>query len=491
MPPGDLADLLASDLLDLARAGLLRPLPLPRGARWSEAQCMEFMDSVLRNFPAGSLALGRGRAGGAQVRLGSLRVAAPEAPEAWWIVDGLQRVGALVDGLTGAAGWQVDLRTGAIGQGPAEEVRQGELPGLSAARSVPLGVLAAPAELAGWLRLRPQPAELAGRLWGWSEGLRRYRFPVRVVSMEDPDTLGTMFERLNGERLDAVDRFSLRQGLQGDGGASLGKVAASLRGLGFGDLEDEAVLRALRALARGSGERGELPALLRATEAALRRAIVFLQVNGGIPHEALLPYALPLAVLARFFHEFPRPAAATREALRQWLWRGSLALSLGGHGERHLEAIQAGDEEGSARRLLGLTAEAVAPEALRSDRFHAAHARSRLQLCALASLRPRHASGPELDLAALLSSPGNLPTLVEAPGSPLAGGIANRLLHPREGALARALAGASAEVRASHGISEEAHRALQAGDAEGFLEHRDRSLNELFHRYFSRQSSPP
>jgi hypothetical protein len=80
---------------------------------------------------------------------------------------------------------------------------------------------------------------------------------------------------------------------------------------------------------------------------------------------------------------------------------------------------------------------------------------------------------------------------VDAPTSPLAGGVANRALHPRGGALARQLASAAPEVLASHGVPEEARQALVEGDTEAFLEHRSRALAALFERYFSRQSGPP
>lgn len=493
IPPAELTSLSVAALLELASVGQLRPLPLPRPARWSDGETLEFLDSVLRGLPCGALVLGQGPARKGTVRLGRWSVDAPACPEARWIIDGRQRIGALAEALLPPApnGVSLDLDRWELSPGATTEDRQGELPGLSSQRRLPLPVLADPARLAGWLRLHPPPPEDVARLLVAAERLRGYRFPVYQVGRESPELLGTIFERTNGERLDEVDRFSLRQGA-GEAEAALGKIGASLQGLGFGRIDDETILRALRMLSRGKGAAGpDLPGLLRATEAALRRAIVFLQVNGGVPHEALLPYAMPLAVLTKFFHEFPRPQGAAREALRQWLWRGCAGLALGSHGERHGDAIQAGDEEGSARRLLALVPEAPSGEATRQDRFHAAHARSRIQLCALASLRPRHGEGPLIDLAALLSEPdAAIPTVVEAPTSPLASGVANRVLHPR-GPLARVLAGASPEVLASHGIPEEARRALADGDAEAFLEHRSRALGELFERFLARQAAGP
>ncbi|MCS6901156.1 MAG: DUF262 domain-containing protein [Myxococcales bacterium] len=489
----DVSSLSVAALLELASRGRLRPLPLPRPARWSEGETLKLLDSILRGFPCGALVLGRGPARKGTVRLGRWSTEAPACSEVHWILDGRQRIGALIEALLPPAPRSVmlDLDRWVLEEGAIAENSQGELPGLSFQRRIALPTLVEPVRLAGWLRLHPLSQQDVAKILVTAEQLRAYRFPVCLVTMEDPEEVVTICERVNEERLDEVDRFCLRQGV-GEAEAALSKIRASLQGLGFGHVDDDTIVRALRLLSRGKGIASQdLPELLLATEGALRRAIVFLQVNGGIPHEALLPYGMPLVVLTKFFHEFPRPQGTTREALRQWLWRGCAGFSLGSHGERHGDAIQEGDEEGSVRRLLALVPEVPSREAIRQDRFHAAHARSRIHLCALASLRPRHGEGPLINLGELLSEPDRtIPTIVEAPTSPLANSVANRVLHPR-GSLVRLFSVASVEVLASHGITEEARCALVNGDVEGFLVHRSQTLGELVERFLARQTAPP
>lgn len=490
-----LTTLAVPELLGLLREGALRPLPLPRGALWGEAQCIEFLDSLARGLPAGALVLARGAADAGRVTLGRLTVGAAARPDALWVVDGRQRLGALAEALREAApgdpALALDLARGTVSAAPADDDRQGELPGLGVARALPLATLLDAGALLRWLRLHPQSDAAVERALGLAERLRSYRFPVYQLSMEDPDRVAAAFERANGERLDAVDRFSLRQNTGGGeaGAPSLRRATRALGELGFGVIDEDVVLRVLRALAGATSDDVEAtPLLLRQSEAALRRAIVFLQVNAGVAHEALLPYALILVVLARFFHEYPRPQGPSREALRRWVWRGSLGLTLGANAGHHLNAIRPGDEEGSARRLLALAPGAPSPEVTRLERFHAAHARSRLQLCALASLCPCALDGSPLELSALFAHDPSPPLLVEA-DSPLASSAANRLLHPRlSTGLPRALLTASEAVLTSHAVSPAAVQALRDSDSVAFLEARAATLRALLDRTFTRQA---
>lgn len=83
------------DLVRLAREGRVRVPEFQRGLNWSSTQVLDLFDSVYRGFPIGSLLLFRRRAEAASVRLGPLAVDAPEVPDAWWVVDGQQRLTAL------------------------------------------------------------------------------------------------------------------------------------------------------------------------------------------------------------------------------------------------------------------------------------------------------------------------------------------------------------------------------------------------------------
>src|SRR5690606_8899173 len=86
---------------------------------------------------------------------------------------------------------------------------------------------------------------------------------------------------------------------------------------GFGELSPDWFLRCLkvvegldlrRTLTEREGDAASAPPeAVDRTESALRRAIGFLSEDAGIVHAQLLPYRLPLVVLARFFHRHPQP----------------------------------------------------------------------------------------------------------------------------------------------------------------------------------------
>ena len=483
MPTGPLSSLTlltVADLLDLLRHGALRPL-LPTRPAWDDRRRIDFLDALGRGMPSGALVLAPGPANPGDVRLGRWSCAAPASDEALWVVDGQQRLGALAEALrvpgTGEPRAELDVATHRLFWGRPGDDRQGELPGVGTSDRVPLAVALEPTALLRWRRLHPIDDEVLGPLLGWTESLRQTRLAVHRLRGDDPDAIAEAFERANGSTLDALDRATLRRD------PSAGDPLRLAR-----SLDPEIVRRAVRALPAAVDE----PTRWRHAEAALRRAIVFVQVNGAIPHVALLPHAPALAVLARFFHLFPQPGAASREALRRWLWRSALALAAGSPGARHLDAIRDGDEEGSARRLLAFAPTAPAPDLLSLERLQLAHTRSRVQLCALASLHPRplgasgtsgHMDNPYDD------EPTGIP-VVEAPGHPLAATLAARLLVLRQPApvLSTRLLTAEADERASHAVDDLALAALVAGDPDAFLTARAATLRSLLARFFARQA---
>lgn len=471
----------------MVRSGQLRPLSIAQRLHWSEGQCLDFLDSIARSFPVGSLTMG-GWYSESQATI----VHSISQLDSSWILDGWQRISSLLDALLPPpAGASLQLSSWTFVRIAQVEVRQFELPGISVASVLPVSILFSLEGLSGWLRLHPQPPDIVRRLFALGEQLRTYQIPVWYIHLTDTSKLSLLLERIHGIQLDIIDRFCLKWQVSENKEGPLLKIVRSLQPLGFGELEEEIALKTLKvllvdmSLADDDGFSG----LLRSAESALRRAIIFLQVNAGIPHSALLPYSLTLIVLARFFSLYSNPSAESRELLRQWLWRGALGLALGGHGARYLDAIQTGGEHASAQKLIALVPDSFTEEVSRLDRFHITHARSRLQLCALASLRPRHINGQELDISAFFSASSSLiPTLVESSSSPLAQGIANRILLPKEVGLIRTLVGGGAEVLSSHGIEKEALEALLAGDMDRFLLLRGQTLRELFRRYFMRQA---
>ncbi|MEL6181637.1 MAG: DUF262 domain-containing protein, partial [Myxococcota bacterium] len=89
---------LVEDLLGEAKRGRLRVPRFQRGLQWQGRHVRELFDSIVRGFPIGSLLLWSRNAPNAIVRFGPVVVDVP-AQQAHYIVDGQQRITALVGAL--------------------------------------------------------------------------------------------------------------------------------------------------------------------------------------------------------------------------------------------------------------------------------------------------------------------------------------------------------------------------------------------------------
>jgi Protein of unknown function DUF262 len=85
-----------SELATAAVKGALRMPPFQRAYRWNERDARDLFDSIWRGFPIGSLLLWERPAPAAAVQFGSLQIDAPSTDQALWVVDGQQRLTALV-----------------------------------------------------------------------------------------------------------------------------------------------------------------------------------------------------------------------------------------------------------------------------------------------------------------------------------------------------------------------------------------------------------
>src|SRR5262249_25545915 len=151
------------------------------------------------------------------------------------------------------------------------------------------------------------------------------------------------------------------------------------------------ILSALRAVQRlpldkdytENLDRKDVPAALMRTEAALSRAVTFLREDALIPHSAVLPYELPLVVLARFFDAFPEPRKRSRILLRRWIWRGSLSGTLSGISSglrQHVTAVVDDDEEASVQKILAVAPTDATSTKVAFEDFRLNAARSKLSV---------------------------------------------------------------------------------------------------------------
>lgn len=488
------------ELLRQVLDGRIRAPRPDRSFRWTVEDAKDLLDSIYHGYPIGALLLWQQPGRAETLRYGTVEVGAPEMTGALWVLDGHQRVHALVRVLLGRG----------LGSEPLalhfdlEEERFVHLAGPAELRAhhVPMTEVIDPERLMRWLQ-RADPAVDRARTIRLGKRVRDYHVPVYILRMEE-DTVKVVYRRLNatGRPAEADDIFAAIHDA-GSGGqpADLRGVVEALHSLEFGALDGHlpALEMAGRVLHGSDALEGpapapgisEDPAELAALERAARAAIELLQRDVGVPNESLLPYDLPLVVLTALFRHFPQIHPRSRELLARWVWRGALSGEHHddpAHTRRALEAIVPGDEHGTVQRLLASVAHAPG-EPLALESFTPDSPRGRLQLLALLGPGPRHLStGAPLGAAA--RSAELTRALLPDAAAPWREHLANRIVHPP---LERAFDEAILQVHddellASHLITPDALNRLREGDRAGFLAARAASLRAHIDAFMARKA---
>ena len=510
------------DLLERVLRGEVRIPDFQRPFKWRAHHVRELLDSVYRGFPIGALVFWQKEGTAAVLHFGSVKIDAPQTAQALWVIDGQQRITALVAVLLHPLLQDTDPPDDFTFyfDPETEEFIQPSRQGAPPAHWLPMNRLTDNTWLMGWME---RATELADKLPFVPRALfmRRavldYSLSAYVTEADEAETPLAIFSRLNSGGV-SLTRAELTQALQGsrrESFPSLKAISGHLEGMGFGRLRTKWLRKAFLAV-RGLDITREVPSqleedahlqeFLSATERALRAAIVFLKRDVGIPHIELMPYSLSLVFLTRFFHLHPEPSARSRELLARWVWRGAISGNHGLGSVRLMRQIIAeidDREEHSVQRMLYHARAAPSPDLLSPGDFNLRRARSRLQANALLALQPRDLRGGRpLDIPALLerdgasaftqfTTPLSRPMLTPAEedvGERFLGGLANRLFHPAlPGDDLRAFVVAStpaeAPVLASHGISPDALQALREDDVWRFLATRERTLTEHLRRF--------
>lgn len=464
----------------------------------------KLLDSIWRGFPIGTLLLWRSPADSGVVELGPYHLDVPEVSEAFWVIDGQQRVTSLVGVLSHDIGdldpdfdLYFDLRRRRF----VHRSRRGTPPWW-----VPVRETVSTTTLLAWVRTRGDelaPDELAAidELGG---ALRDYTIPAYVVEHDDVDLLREVFDRVNsaGKRITRAEVFHALFANDADPGSARG-VTEALRNEGFGHLDESRVVQSVLAVRGGDIQRdlhdefrpGEQEARERwfdDTERALGRVIDVLR-NEGIPHLLLVPSPLPVPVLAAIEHLHPSPDQWTRRLISRWLWRGWVhGFGRSGQTPALRKAVRlvnpAKEDPGAApplseavQHLLDLVPD-DAPPRIVDEPFRTNTSHTRLALVALASLVPLDANGTPLDLSARLDEQG-----YDAINQVVLGNrsdLANRTFWPGPVDL---VAVQDPEILGTHAITPDAALALRRGDHIGFLRERRATLNDLTDQFLRRK----
>jgi hypothetical protein len=431
------------DVVEQLRRGRMRIPEFQRPLRWQWDDVRRLFDSIVKGYPIGNLLLWQKSAPAAQIHLGDISMNAPEFADAWWVVDGQQRLISLVNAL--------DERTPSSEKfALAYDLNKADFvkpPRIEESSVIPLPELFDLQQLFQWFVRHPESHEMLNDATRITKAIREFAIPAYIVEQQDEAVLRDIFDRVNnsGRRLSRAEVFSALHSVQKETGAgrwTLEEIIALVdRECLFGELDADAVLSAILVRrgpdfardihdefsetrddrARDFGNESRESAYREGGEAILR-TVRFLQQDAGVPHITFLPYRYLFVVLSRFFAHFPEPEARNRRLLRRWFWRAAMlgiTVFRGGTvgATREMAGrIRANEETESLQRLL---ASPMDKPLAKPDlgRFNWKAAESRVILCALWGLQPRSFATGEVhsqqQLGTAINTGGALSALLE------------------------------------------------------------------------------
>lgn len=483
------------ELLRLAESGALRVPRFQRPFVWDALDVRKLFDSLYRGFPVGTLLLWRQPAPADRVVFGGVDVDAAATSNAFMVVDGQQRVTALVASLASEPHRRDDRFE--VFFDLAKHRFVGLNRGMVPPRSIPVREALESRSLLTWLRkhgdtLEDGDLDVADELGG---ALRDYKIPAYVVEGDDERLLREVFDRVNsaGKPITRAQVFHALFANDAEPG-SPATVVEGVRRLGFGDIPENRVVQSLLAMRGGDVQRDlhdefsedEDPSdWYEQTERALDHSVRFLQ-SIGVVHELLMPSSFPLPVLAAFFHLHPEPEPTILRLLERWLWRGwvhgfgresgqtpALRRAIRSINPRKGHPEEAPDEYGAVKALLDHVRD-VRVDDLELRSFRTDNAKARLVLLALASLNPLQPDGEPLDVAAALSKHGVDAVGTMVPGERSDLGIRGFWLPGWPKA-----SDVEDDILASHGAPADAITHLRRGEYAAFAAERGRHLTRL------------
>lgn len=500
-------------LLSWVRAGRVRLPRFQRTLRWRSKHVTALFDSIYRGFPISDLLLSQQPAAAATLAFGPVRISAAARDSAYLVIDGQQRITALVGALLHPeqsprgdiyATW-FDLEARTFHRLPGGPAKEGW---------IPLNVVVDSAQLLRWLRQWPlseERPELVDAAIELGKAIREYQVSVYIVEGASEPVLRLIFKRKNtgGVSMRETEVFDALHGAADS--APLRDACLRISELGLGDIEQDVFLRCVQAVA-GLNPRSRLAEreqpvgadTLQAAERALGKVLRFLAAEAGIPHLDLLPYQLPLQILSCFFHRHGHPSARSRLLLSRWLWRGALSRIHADNGNvavAELLALIGADEPRSVQGLLQTVPRDVAWSGDLRAPWNVRGAMTHVVALALLHLRPRDPrTGEPIDITELGAAP--LQCFRPLGGEGGASPSALRFVLPGEGKRGLRLSSAAlmhgdlrgdlinridpgprAEILASHALNLAAVAALRRGDGAAFLQERLALLTPWLQRF--------
>lgn len=489
-----------TELVDWALSGRIRIPRFQRPFRWEKDDVLQLFDSIFRGYPVGNLLMWRRPAAAGRFEIGPITVQAAETADAFWVVDGQQRITSLVSALA-APDDAVDPKFRIFFDLRAERFvsagRRDRVP----RHWLPMPVTLRNEDVLRWQRERPNLTdEELRRCDAVVTAIRDYEIPMYILEGDNERQVTEVFKRVNnsGKHLTRAEVFGALRTVSGQMEPSgLDALSARVEGFGFGQFTDQVLMQSVLAVRGGKIDRDfrrefssdeDRHQAFALAERAIGDVVDFLREEARVPHIRLLPHSLYVPVLTRFTALFGPPKDRAAELLRRWIWRGA-AIGAAPQGNtvavRRNTAAVYDEPVGSADRLLGLLppgGERWVPDLSRT-RLNSSQAK--LNILALLDQRPAalvgdggadfitHVLQEHQNPLAVIISPGLARTFHVA-SDELLGTLANRLVHPPADPDQLLSAILSADQRTLHSqcLDDESVAALNSGTVHAFLRHR-------------------
>ena len=409
------------NLIDDIKKGEVKIPQFQRKFVWKEQQALDLLDSIVNNYPIGSLLLWRTQSKLATERnIGDFKLpATDDLTPTDYVLDGQQRITVIYSCLgapDGEKGFAVayDLDKDSFGLMPDEHNP----------RMFPMRWLYDTTKMLNFrtgLQSFPKGDEYQETLDALISAFTNYKIPVVTLKELSLEEVCPIFERINssGTKLSMYDLMVAATWSQSfDLNEEAGKITAALGPKGFGNVDPNTILKCLAAVHLGSIKKDDIlalrsidvanmDALVETTRKAMLRAVDLLSTEFKIYSWEFLPYEAFAIVLCYIFSRVGTLSSEKLVRVRQWFWRASFneRYRVGGEGfvTRDLQLIQkfVVDEVGDATQF------GTAPTAnqLINAAFRFNNSRARAFILALAMRGPRNlTNGATIDTADALST---------------------------------------------------------------------------------------
>jgi Protein of unknown function DUF262 len=508
---------LLEDLLAEVREGRLRVPRFQRPFVWRPEQMTALFDSIERGYPVGSLLIWETseplRSYDKVADIG-IPPAAQSSPVAY-LLDGHQRISTLFGALSrrqplAAYGpdddwqWRV-YRT--LGEGDGDtgrflHFRKGTppthyLPMSAVLRTMDFLAYSRTLVDSGVGRLIEEAEEVAQRIKSCQLAVVRLRGGSlnqavevfsRVNSTGQPMTPEQMVSALTyddnddslAERIDSIREDLAESGYGTVAPTTVFRTVLAVRG------ELDVMRSAWDVMAKSV--RGDLAESVASTERALNHAVHFLKTDVGVPLGRLVPYQHQIMLLATYFNIDPEPTRRRKDELTSWFWGTSWSGFFAGANSTGIK-----DSLDQMRRFArGEAAQPWKPEQARSLPQRYTLASARIKAFLIWDLnhfqRRLNWAGEPIKPAEILAASDwrAYRTVVAGADAP---NPANRLIFPTPSrtSVLTALVTLPSNIRPmvleSHGISDSAYAALQAGNSSNFVAERSKTLIAAEHEF--------